>query len=109
MNETSEASRVYGFREKVWLYEDHSNKLLNRIAEAIERFEDTVIGAVSQVTVQPPTYVAVELNRKEIVPSLNEVTKEIVVPEFSRNVFLKPRSWMIKPLKNGGLDIRRRG
>jgi hypothetical protein len=100
--------RTYALRERVWLHECREVKLLNHIAEAIEKFEDTIIGAVSQVMVSPPMYVAVELNRKEIVPTINDVTKEIVVPEFTKNVWLKPRTWIVKYHQLGGLDIRKR-
>lgn len=99
---------VYGMRQRVWDCETREVKNLNHIAEAIERFEQTIIGAVSQLTVSPSTYVAVEMNRNEVTPSINEETKQLIVPEFSLNVWLKPRTWLIKQLPNGCFDIRRR-
>jgi DNA integrity scanning protein DisA with diadenylate cyclase activity len=102
---------AYLLRERAFKLESLDNKIINEIAEAIERFENTVIGAVSMISVSPKKFVAVELNRNikdfEIKPSIG-LDGQIYDVTFSKNVFMKPRTWLISMVKGGLLIDRRR-
>lgn len=108
-------ANMYAFRERVNL-DCRDNQILNSIAQKIEDLEDTIVGAVSLVSLSPITYVAVELGRNvpdhEIKPTVCEVEGEcfgkIYEPKFSKNVWLRPRTWIVTPMLNGGFNIRRR-